>query len=1395
MLSLFKLKPGHLTYYLRKIAQYYLGRHSGGITFASMDRFRNHKGPPPKFVGKGAEELGLIGEEVTEKKFVSLFQGYDWRRDNSEATTTDTGGQSAGASAAAQTQSVEESGATAAEKRKKLVQNAGQQSRVPGFDQSFSADKSISVAMLFEPRIRDLFQRAIEVTLEVIEDLFCYCRVGKAGVDRQKVKAKAVWATFMDFDNREGEPNLHIHATLMNLGVCEDGKTRALVGKHLYKSQLFCGAFSRAMVAHLMTNELGARFEREGDTMRLVGVPDEVREATSTRRKQIVSRMREVGASTAHSAEIACLETRKPKAEEGHEEMLARMKGEVEQLGFSEKDAAKCFGHEGPKFPGWERVIDDALALLLKEKRHFTALDLATEALKELPKYGASPIGIDQHVVKYCNSNPDVVALRSEGGEQKFATAATLRAEKALFARVDRLVAQPQRTPATSLVEKVARKKQLSKKQMAALRQMAHSGRSIDFLIGRAGTGKTSRVIAAHADLMRRMGFKTVGVATSAVAANVLGTDADMESFTATKFLGDYEIPVGRRIAHELKLVKNAVRGYSGKRIEPPRAFKLTGKHIVYIDESSMVDPRHFEMILDAVDRAGARAVFIGDDLQCQAIEGQSPFGSLAMRYDASVLEEVLRQEKAWMREAVDHLLNGAGADALELYRRHGCLLIDKSVEDAMRRLADDWQADPAPPVRKVAIANTNDEAHELNQAIQQRRIDAGELGGEVNVIQRVLDSGDGRRHCYESRVHKGDRIRFRMNFEYGPECKFFNGSTGTVLGVGCGEKRTIRVRLDHPPQDFPEEIDVPLNKVNKIELAYAGTTHCVQGATFDSARFLAVGENEDLHSAYVQASRSSQRTALYTTAALAGKDPGQLSKSSLAFQLSKVQDYRLAHDLLPGDRTGDAVRKQKLESLLDAISEQSEATLEATLVMAADEEHAAEVNRGVAGLRQGLEARQRREAILRGEAPVRKASVVVGDRVFAVGEPVRMRLPHKVEDHQGRFRNERHGVIVDIDPKTEKIAIQPEVGVEFHVEKRAHFLLDHAYALTPKEAEATRRKVTHRYRVAKGEPQRDTWKPDKPPKTVNHPVYQPNEEQPKEVLPEKHVYPKHEAPAPEAPPTPKPVRHPVKAHCGMPITEFLAKFFAPPEDFGAPEASGFKGLFKAAMGHTMTEQEAAKLYKLTQLEVNQWVEWAVRQANQKQPDPAKRFATHTTIGMNNGALYTLFTRPGGGYDFTREEDSVVLQTFPAWQRYICWTKTLGSLFERGVDEWRKQRPIDPGDFAATSFVRTPIVQIISDALWNPMEELLRKRTARDVELCVVMRTRCEPKTQAVTRVECRLDAVRKGQQYPLLAAIADISYDKDGPNVAIELGDHEEAETLLQPLSAAEKAETGHAH
>ena len=1390
MLSLFKLNPGHLTYYLRKIAQYYLGRHSGGVAFASVDRFRNHKGPPPKFVGKGAEELGLLGQKVTEKKFVRLFQGYDWREDEPEATSTDAGGRSAGAAAAAQTNSTEASQAKAAEQPQKLVQNAGQQSRVPGFDQSFSADKSISVAMLFEPRILEVFERAIEETLEVIEDLFCFTRVGKAGVDRKQEKAKAVWATFMDFDNREGEPNLHIHAMLMNLGVGEDGKTRALVGKHLYKSQLFSGAFSRAMVAYRMTTELGARFEREGDTMRLVGVPDEVREATSTRREQIVSRLRDVGASSAHSAEIACLETRKAKVEESHEELLARMKREVEQLGFTEKDAAKCFGHEAPEFPGWQRVFDDALNLLLNEKRHFTALDLATEALKELPRYGAPPTGIDQQANQYCDQNPEVVALRSEGGERRFTTAATLRAEKALFARVDRLVEQPQKKPAAALVEKVARRRQLSQKQAEAFRQMAASGRSIDFLVGRAETGKTSRVIAAHADLMRRTGFKTVGVAASAVAADVLGTDAGMESFTATKFLGDYEVPVARRVAHELKLMKNAARGYGGKRIDPPRAFKLTRKHVVYIDESSMVDLRHFEMILDAVDKAGARAVFIGDDLQCQAVEGQSPFGSLAMRYDASLLEEVLRQEEAWMREAVDHLLNGAGADALELYRRHGCLLIDKSVEQATGRLADDWHADPAPPERKVAIANTNDEAHELNQAIQRRRIDAGEVGGEVNVIQRVLAGGDGSRHCYESRVHKGDRVRFRMNFGYGPECQFFNGSTGTVLGTGCGEKRTMLVRLDHPPHGYPEEIDVPLNKVDKIELAYAGTTHCVQGATFESARFLAVGENEDLHSAYVQASRSSRRTALYTTAALAGKHPDQLSKSSLAFQLSKVQDYRLAHDLLPDDRTGDEVRKQKLDSLLDAINEQTEATLQETLVMAADEEHAAEVNRGAAGLRQGLEARQRREAVLRGEAPVRKASVVVGDRVFAVGEPVRMRFPHAVEDHQGRLRNERFGAIVDIDPKTEKITIQPEVGAEFHVEKRAHFLLEHAYALTPKEADATRRRVTHRYRVTKGEPQREPWLPVKPPKTVNHPVYRPTEEQPNEVFPEKHVYPKH-----EAPPAPEPRRRPVNAHRDMPITEFLAKFFAPPEGFGAPEASGFRGLFQAATGRDMTEREAAKLYKLTQLEVNQWVERAVRQANQRQPDPAQRFAAHTAVGMNNGALYTLFSRPGAAYDFIREQDSVVHKTFPAWQDRIGWKKTLHSLFQQGVDEWRKQHPTDPNDLASTSFVRTPIGETISDALWKPMEDLLKKRTAKDVELCVVVRTRCEPQTQAVTRVECRLDAVRKGQQYPLLAAVAEVDYDETWPTVAIELGDHAEAETLLRPLSAKEKAQTGHAH
>jgi conjugative relaxase-like TrwC/TraI family protein len=105
-----------------------------------------------------------------------------------------------------------------------LSNQGGRQERVGGYDVTFSAPKSVSVLWgLANDTLRKKIElaqaRAVEHALKVLEENAAFCRSGKNGVRREKVRLTV--AAFQHGDARPAEhsdgevfadPNLHTHA-------------------------------------------------------------------------------------------------------------------------------------------------------------------------------------------------------------------------------------------------------------------------------------------------------------------------------------------------------------------------------------------------------------------------------------------------------------------------------------------------------------------------------------------------------------------------------------------------------------------------------------------------------------------------------------------------------------------------------------------------------------------------------------------------------------------------------------------------------------------------------------------------------------------------------------------------------------------------------------------------------------------------------------------------------------------------------------------------------------------------------------------------------------------------------------------------------------------------------
>ena len=248
-----------------------------------------------RWVGRGAEALGLSGG-VRKEEFQDLAFGFDPK----------TG--------------------------KALVRQAGETHR-SGWDLTFSAPKSVSVAWALgddetRKKISSAHDRAVEAALSYMERHAAFCRTGHGGKD--EIQSDLACAVYRHYTSREQDPQLHSHAFVFNVGVGEDGKTRTLEGSHFFEWKMAGGAAYRVVLAKEL-HDLGYTTTRDGKSFRLKEIDRGLEAIFSTRRNQIEAALEERGTSGAKASEVATLATRKGKKERDPEELRKDWQERAEQ--------------------------------------------------------------------------------------------------------------------------------------------------------------------------------------------------------------------------------------------------------------------------------------------------------------------------------------------------------------------------------------------------------------------------------------------------------------------------------------------------------------------------------------------------------------------------------------------------------------------------------------------------------------------------------------------------------------------------------------------------------------------------------------------------------------------------------------------------------------------------------------------------------------------------------------------------------------------------------------------------------------------------------------------------------------------------------------------------------
>ncbi len=178
---------------------------------------------------------------------------------------------------------------------------------------------------------------AVEEMVKHLEQEHAFVRSG--GVFKQ---AQLVARVVDHAVSRAGDPQIHSHVMIFNLGRAHDGHWRVLYSPEIYKAQRELQSFYDCELANQLEKRLGVTIERAGESFRIAEIPKDLEKVFSTRRRQIEEHMEDRKArGLKASPQIANFATRPAKQEFTEAELRQRWQEKVQ-----EQEVSKLFNQE-----------------------------------------------------------------------------------------------------------------------------------------------------------------------------------------------------------------------------------------------------------------------------------------------------------------------------------------------------------------------------------------------------------------------------------------------------------------------------------------------------------------------------------------------------------------------------------------------------------------------------------------------------------------------------------------------------------------------------------------------------------------------------------------------------------------------------------------------------------------------------------------------------------------------------------------------------------------------------------------------------------------------------------------------------------------------------------------
>lgn len=356
----------------------------------------------------------------------------------------------------------------------------------------------------------------------------------------------------------------------------------------------------------------------------------------------------------------------------------------------------------------------------------------------------------------------------------------------------------------------------------------------IQVLSGRAGTGK-STVLRGIADVYSKAGYKVMGTAFQGKIAESLSRDLGCPSYTLSKLVNswDYVDSLG------VTLTPQIVAAFA--------KYQFTSRHVVILDEGSMVSDTLWEKLLERIQKSGAKLIVVQDQAQIKTLYGLDIARYVEEKVGSIQLSEVVRQQVSWQKEASTLLNDHRVSSGLALYDQHHRISFGKN--DQKEVLVQDFLKEfkESSPYDLAVGALFNKDVDDLNNRVLSKLLEKGmdsfvvtrekeKLGG-IDVFTQTFAVGARIMFTQNDANERFVKTHFEKSFERNEgknKSSIFkkdkrgvrNGTLGVIESYNANE---VTVSL----QDG-RLVRFKLKDYSHIALSYALTINKLQGSTFE---------------------------------------------------------------------------------------------------------------------------------------------------------------------------------------------------------------------------------------------------------------------------------------------------------------------------------------------------------------------------------------------------------------------------------------------------------------------------------------------------------------------------------------------------------------------------------